>query len=255
MNATAAEARRALDSNPVWYHSIELAPGVVTPGQVDLRGVASRVLPDDLSGVRALDVGTFDGFWAFELERRGADVVAIDVERLEAAEWPPLSRALLEREAGERGVELGRGFALAAEALGSAVERRLVSVYELSAEAIGGPVDFAFSGAILLHLRDPVGALERIAGALRPGGELRLLEPFSPRLTVLSPRRPAASFGAAQQGFDWWRPNLAALGAWLRAAGLREERRLAILRPPARGPIRLWQAAYSARREPPGRGG
>jgi SAM-dependent methyltransferase len=248
MNATAAEARRALDSNPVWYHSIELAPGIVTPGQVDLRGAAARVLPDDLSGLRALDVGTFDGFWAFEMERRGAEVVAIDVERLEAAEWPPISRERLEHEAAERGVELGRGFELAARALGSRVERRLVNVYELTAEAIAGPVDFAFSGAILLHLRDPVRALERVAGTLRTGADLRLLEPFSPRLTLLSPRRPAASFGAAVQGFDWWLPNLAALGGWLRAAGLREERRVAIVRPPRGGPIRHWQAAYSARR-------
>jgi SAM-dependent methyltransferase len=248
MSAAHADARRARDANPVWYHSIELAPGVVTPGQVDLRGLAARVLPDDLSGLRALDVGTFDGFWAFELERRGAQVIAIDVERLGAAEWPPLSRARLERETRERGVELGRGFELAAGALGSAVERRLVSVYELSPEAVGGPVDLAFSGAIMLHLRDPVRALERIAGALSPGGELRLLEPFSPRLTLFSPRRPAASFGAAVEGFAWWLPNLAALGGWLRAAGLRDERRLAVFRPPRRGPIRHWQAAYAARR-------
>jgi tRNA (mo5U34)-methyltransferase len=248
MNGAEAAARRALDQNPVWYHSIELAPGVVTPGQVDLRAVAARVLPDELSGIRALDVGTFDGFWAFEMERRGAEVVAIDVERLEAAEWPPISRGRLEREAGERGIELGRGFELAAGALGSEVERRLLSVYELSAEAIGGPVDLAFSGAIMLHLRDPVRALERIGGALRPGGELRLLEPFSPRLTLLSPRRPAASFGAAVEGFQWWLPNLAALGGWLRAAGLRDERRLTIVRPPRRGAIRHWQAAYAARR-------
>jgi SAM-dependent methyltransferase len=247
VNATAAEARRALDANPAWYHSIELAPGVVTPGQVDLRAAAATVLPSDLSGRRALDVGTFDGFWAFELERRGAAVVAIDVEQLEAAEWPPLSREQLEHEARERGVELGRGFELAAAALGSRAKRRLMSVYELTPEAIGGPVDFAFSGAILLHLRDPVRALERVAEVLGPGGELRLLEPFSPRLTLLSPRRPAASFGAAAHGFTWWLPNLAALGGWLRAAGLRDERRLAVLRPPRSGPIRHWQAAYSAR--------
>ena len=169
MSASAAEARSALDQNLVWYHAIELAPGVVTPGQIDLREAAARVLPDDLSGLRALDVGTFDGFWAFEMERRGADVVAIDVDRLEAAEWPPIARARLEREAGERGVELGRGFELAAAALGSRAERRTVSVYDLTADRIGGPVDFAFSGAILLHLRDPVRALERIRGALADG--------------------------------------------------------------------------------------
>lgn len=131
-------ARRAAEANPAWYHTIELAPGVVTSGQVDLRRVASRILPDDLSGKRALDIGTFDGFWAFELERRGASVVAIDVERIEAAEWPPLSRAMLETEARAREVDLGRGFELASQALGSSVERRVLSVYELSAERSAG---------------------------------------------------------------------------------------------------------------------
>ena len=52
--------------NPRWYHTIELAPGEVTPGLVDLRAVAPRVLPARIEG-RALDVGTYDGFWAFEM--------------------------------------------------------------------------------------------------------------------------------------------------------------------------------------------
>ena len=112
-------------------------------------------------GKRALDVGTFDGFWAFEMERRGADVVAIDVPTLEAAEWPEVNRERLEATAREWGLELGRGFRLAAEALGSSVERIECHVQELARDRIGGPVDFVFSGAILLHLRDPVGALER----------------------------------------------------------------------------------------------
>jgi SAM-dependent methyltransferase len=220
---------------------------MVTAGQVDLRRLAPKVLPAELGGRRALDVGTFDGFWAFELERRGAEVVAIDVEWLEAAEWPPLTRARLEAEMGARGVELGRGFELASRALGSRVERRVVSVYDLTPEMIGGAVDFAFCGAILLHLRDPVGALQRIAGVLRPGGEVRLLEPFSPRLTLLSPRRPAAAFQAAHEGFNWWLANLATLGGWLRAAGFHEERRIAIVRPDGLPEMRKWQAAYSAR--------
>src|SRR5438270_2000125 len=116
-------AREAVAANPVWYHTIELAPGVVTPGRIDHRGVVDRVLPADLSGKRALDVGTFDGFWAFELERRGAEVTAIDVDRVDSAEWPPLSRARLEREAQDWGLQLGRGFALAAAAIGSRVRR------------------------------------------------------------------------------------------------------------------------------------
>lgn len=38
-------ARDAIASNPVWYHTIELAPGAVTSGVVDLRGAAAKLLP------------------------------------------------------------------------------------------------------------------------------------------------------------------------------------------------------------------
>ena len=63
-----------------WYHSLELAPGVVTPGWFDLRPMAAKLPWPTLTGLRCLDVGTFDGFWAFEMERRGArEVVAIDL--------------------------------------------------------------------------------------------------------------------------------------------------------------------------------
>src|ERR687895_1108727 len=80
-----------------WYHTQELAPGLVTPGMFDLRPYVDRYgLPEDLSGKRCLDVGTFEGFWAFELERRGAEVVAIDLPHFSAAELPPLNRRCLE---------------------------------------------------------------------------------------------------------------------------------------------------------------
>ena len=43
-------------------------------------------------------------------------------------------------------------------------------------------------------------------------------------------------------------PNLAAIGGWLRAAGFRDERRIAVARPPAVRGMRMLHAAYSARR-------
>jgi SAM-dependent methyltransferase len=229
-----AAAERAVRDNPAWYHTIDLAPGVTTPGAVDLREVAARMLPPDLSGKRALDIGTFDGFWAFEMERRGAEVVALDVERVEAAEWPPASRSEMERRAREWGVDLGRGFELASGLLGSSARRVICNVYDLDGETIDGPVDFAFSGAILLHLRDPVRALERVRSVLRPQGELRLMEPVSLALTIRAPRRPSAVFRAADSGFGWWLPNLATLHAWPRAAGFARSERVALVRPPAR---------------------
>ena len=239
-------AQEAVAANPHWYHSIELAPGVLTPGQVDLRGVAPRVLPADLTRRRALDVGTFDGFWAFEMERRGAEVVAIDVESVDRAQWPPLNRPRLEARVREWDVALGRGFELAAECLGSRVRRVVCDVQDLDPDAIGGQVDLVFSGSILLHLRDPVGALERMRAVLASGGELRVLEPIALRETLLHPRRPVARFEALYSDFNWWLPNVAALRAWALAAGFASTRRIGLLhRPPAAPTMRAVYAALA----------
>jgi SAM-dependent methyltransferase len=246
--SAAPAAADAVAANPAWYHTIELAPGVVTPGRVDLRRTAPRILPASLDGLRALDVGTFDGFWAFELERRGAEVVALDAPSAGANDWPPLNRPRLERMTELAGVELGHGFRLAAAALGSAARRVECNLYDLDPEAIGGPVDIAIVGSILVHLRDPVRGLERIRDALAPGGRAILLEPVSLRETVLAPRRPIARFQAFHTDFNWWYPNRAALKVWLLAAGFADVRRTGLHRPPAHRRGRQWLASLEARR-------
>lgn len=237
-----AEARRAVAANASWYHTLELAPGVVTPGMIDLREVAAKILPADLRGRRALDIGTFDGFWAFELERRGAEVVAIDVADVGAVQLPPNNRQRLERAAQDLEIELARGFRLAAELLGSRVQHAVCDVTELLPERIGGPVEVAFMGALLLHVRDPVRALERILGALAPGGQLFQLESISLPLTIMHPRRPTAYFQTLETNFNWWQANRAALRAWLLTAGFEQVRGHGIHRPPQRSPMgdRYW---------------
>ena len=76
-----AEVARARIARIEWWHTIEVAPGIVTPGGWDLRPTAHRLpWPRSLAGMRCLDIGTMDGYWAFELERRGAaEVIASDV--------------------------------------------------------------------------------------------------------------------------------------------------------------------------------
>ena len=63
-----------------WYHQIELAPGIVTPGVNDspavLRNLEALGLPDDCSGLRVLDIGCRDGFFSFAMEARGANVTS-----------------------------------------------------------------------------------------------------------------------------------------------------------------------------------
>ena len=66
----------------------------MTAGWFDTRATVRKVpLPASLAGKRCLDVGTWDGFWAFEMERRGAEsVLAIDLQDQDQWDWPPETR-------------------------------------------------------------------------------------------------------------------------------------------------------------------
>jgi tRNA (mo5U34)-methyltransferase len=188
-----------------WYHTLELAPGVQTPGYFDHRPLLSKLpIPASLSGQRCLDIGTFDGFWAFEMERRGAaEVVAADILDPLAWDWPAGADPLA-IEAIERRKEAGRGFEIAARALGSAVEKIEASVYDLSPE-VHGSFDFVFMGSLLLHLRDPIKALERVRSVCR--GQFLTIDAVDPLLTLLHPRRPIAFLEGTARPW-WWKPNL-----------------------------------------------
>jgi SAM-dependent methyltransferase len=229
---------------PSWYHTIDLPSGP-TDGAVDLRAVAPRVLPARLDGLRAVDIGTFDGFWAFELERRGAaEVLATDLERFDQSEWPRPHRPALEAEAGDRGP--GERFGLAHQALGSNVRRVISAVHDITPDRLGGPVDVAVMGDLLLHLRDPVGALERVHDALAPGGRLISLEQVNVPLTLLRPRRAAGSFQARATTMCWWEPNLRALRDWLALAGFARSRVRHVYRLKAHGPQARWHVALES---------
>lgn len=202
-----------------WYHTIELPGAVVTPGEYDTRPAARRIaLPADLGGLRCLDVGTHDGFWAFELERRGAaEVTAIDLDdprRVDFSEpVPELSAPILaERHARTR------AFDCAQRALGSRVVRRDLSVYDLP-ESDVSPIDFAFIGTLLLHLSDPLRALAAIRTVLSPGGRLLVNDAVSLGTSLLHPRRPVHTLTLLPGKPFWWLPNAKGLNRYLEKAG------------------------------------
>ena len=202
-----------------WYHTQELAPGLLTPGMFDLRPLVARYgLADDLDGLRALDVGTFEGFWAFELERRGAEVVGLDIDDLRDLDWPPRLRPA---EGGTR----GEGFALARRALGSAVERVAVPIYEADPGRLG-TFDLVFCGSVMIHLRDPMLALERLVALCRPGARLVFADEYSPKLDRLRflGVRSAAEFLGDSPWMTWWRPSSRTWLTMVRCAGWEQAR-------------------------------
>jgi tRNA (mo5U34)-methyltransferase len=198
-----------------WYHTIELPGGVVTPGVWNTIASRKRVpLPASLVGKRCLDVATADGFWAFEMEKLGADeVIGIDVKDSASLDWPATVDEATRRE--DEAVQRGAAFRVAKEALGSSVERVEISVYELSPDELG-TFDFAFVGDLLLHLRDPVGALRSITRVVT--GELLSVDCVAPLLTVLHPWQPIGRLEAPGWPL-WWVVNLAGYRRMFPAAG------------------------------------
>jgi tRNA (mo5U34)-methyltransferase len=200
----------------MWYHTIELAPGIVTPGWFDTRAVAPTLpIPASLAGLRCLDIGTFDGFWAFEMERRGAsEVVAVDLADLRDCDWPDNSTAEVIAEIAG-GPPQGTGFRIAADALGSNVKRHTSSIYDVGPDDLGY-FDFVYIGSLLLHLRDPVRALAAARSVCR--GRLLLVDAVDLGLTVLHPRRPVAGLDGNGRPW-WWKANQAGLVRMLVSAG------------------------------------
>jgi tRNA (mo5U34)-methyltransferase len=54
-----------------WYHTVDVVDGATTKGWFDLRHALPTIPFPDVRGKRCLDIGTWDGFYAYELERRG----------------------------------------------------------------------------------------------------------------------------------------------------------------------------------------
>src|SRR5579885_1949886 len=65
-----------------WWHSFELPDGTRIDGVHPLPVLRQRIgrfpIAEDLRGKRVLDIGAWDGWYSFEMERRGAEVLAID---------------------------------------------------------------------------------------------------------------------------------------------------------------------------------
>jgi tRNA (mo5U34)-methyltransferase len=210
-------------ANPFWYHTMELEPGVTTRGWFDLRPIVGRLPWPDVRGLRCLDVGTADGFLAFELERRGArEVVATDLAEHERWDWPARIRERgVEYLRAVAGPEKGAGLRIARELLGSNVEAIEMSAYELCPEAVGR-FDVVVCGSLLLHLRDPLRALAAIRSVC--SGRFLCTNEIDLALTMLGRGRPLARLDGVSDLCQWWVPNPAGHRRMLESSGFAVER-------------------------------
>jgi tRNA (mo5U34)-methyltransferase len=204
-----------------WFHNLHLPDGTQTAPDHFLGDFPSYkwqeiadVLPVDLHGWQALDIGCNAGFYSFELARRGARVTAIDMNAhyLAQARWA----------AGLYG-------------LAGRIDFRQMQVYELARER--QQYDLILFLGVFYHLRYPLLGLDIVAQRVRrllvfqtltmPGQEVFVEtdnRAIDDRRAMSESGWPKMAFiegRFAQDRTNWWAANHAGVEAMLRSSGMR----------------------------------
>jgi tRNA (mo5U34)-methyltransferase len=234
-----AELEQMVRSAPHWWHSIDLGQGVVTPGRVAnnwlTRMLETLRLPN-LQGKRVLDIGTYDGFFAFAAEKGGAaKVVAVDYYT-----WSMdlVKQVQLWKECQEKGVPMPpepevpdlwhpdtlpgkKGFDTAHKALGSQVEAVVCDYMALDLDRIG-TFDVVLYLGVLYHMKDLLGAMRRVAQLTK---DLAVIETEAVEVPGFADHALCEFYPFSELNGDssnWWAPNEKALVGLCRAAGFRK---------------------------------
>jgi O-methyltransferase len=147
-----------------FYHTMELPGyGVIEGQDWDLRGGVDEYLGRaNFAGQRVLEIGPASGFLTFEMEKRGADVVSVEVTAEHGWDFVPYPAARLEEVFGPRRIvmqQLKNSYWLGHAALNSNAKVYYGDVYNLPASL--GQFDIAVMGSVLLHCRDPLRIVEQ----------------------------------------------------------------------------------------------
>lgn len=204
-----------------WFHNLHLPDGRQTaPDHAlgDFPGFKWQQLaphlPENLTGWSVLDIGCNAGFYSFELARRGAQVLGIDVDShyLAQAKWARQQFELQDQ-----------------------VEFRQMQVYDLAHTA--ETYDLVLFMGVFYHLRYPLLGLDIVAQKVKRRLVFQTLTMsddtslqnthrvgFMNRRVMKEPGWPKMAF--IEHTFEndptnWWAPNPAGAEALLRSSGLK----------------------------------
>jgi 2-polyprenyl-3-methyl-5-hydroxy-6-metoxy-1,4-benzoquinol methylase len=151
-----------------WYHTLKLDETLTTPGIFALDDlVPFHLMPESLSGLDCLEVATGNGYWSFQMERRGARAVtATDIGDFFDTDFSVLYGQPSLCPGPSPAGAYGEAYRVAATLLNSNVDYRICSVYDLSPERVSTH-DVVFCGSMLMHLFAPLLALHRMARICR----------------------------------------------------------------------------------------
>ncbi len=170
--------------NASWYHTIDFPNGLSSKGVFDHRNHLNFYkLPESFTGKEVLDVGCSDGFFSFEIEKRGAQrVLAVDTNKFDGSPAISPSTSMqndLEKKYSTRQLknshftELAKKldllqvhtFLMTKKVLGSNVEYRDHSIYNL--KDLNQTFDVVFCGDLIEHLKNPIEAVEQLSSVTK----------------------------------------------------------------------------------------
>jgi 2-polyprenyl-3-methyl-5-hydroxy-6-metoxy-1,4-benzoquinol methylase len=209
-----AELKQKVAEIQAWYHRIDLGDGIETPGHFRMADYLRYYhFPERMDGMRVLDVGASTGYFAYEFERRGAaEVIGVELPSWGDHDWTPrYRREFAQKSASEKQTidrEVMRdGFTIVGQALGSRrVKRIWKTIYQLNREELG-EFDLVFSGAMLMHVRDPILGIQRMRDCCKDTG--RLIVSIS--TTMPDAKAPIAKFVGEWNQCNWWQMSPRAL--------------------------------------------
>ena len=201
----------------IWYHSYEFnrnVEGVVR--EYGLHPVLNKfLLPENMEGKTFLDIGTASGFFSFEMERRGAEVVSFDLGLDDQPDQIPYPNALDRTKDNREFFEkLHKSYWYAHRYFNS--KARVVYGSVMRMPDWLGEFDVTILGSILQHLRDPLGAI--IEADRHTNHTLILCEAY------YKSKEPVMCFQADPEGsnpqyWTWWKMSSSFLVMVLRTLG------------------------------------
>jgi SAM-dependent methyltransferase len=181
-----------------FYHTMELPGHGVMTGEWDLRRAVDDYLGKvSFAGQRVLEIGPASGFLTFEMEKRGAEVVSVEVTAEHGWDFVPYPASRLEEILGPRQLVMQRlknSYWFSHAAHHSKARVYYGDVYDLPAAL--GEFDIAVMGSVLLHCRDPLRIVEQCG---HKSGLLVIVDMFHPDLEGA----PVCRLAPTPQNFLW----------------------------------------------------
>jgi tRNA (mo5U34)-methyltransferase len=211
--------KEEIESLKPWFHNLHL-PGDIQTAPDHYYGdfphfkwlQFAEEIPENLEGWTALDIGCNAGYYSFELAKRGAKVLGIDLDPhyLKQARWAAEQMQLSDK-----------------------VEFRQMQVYDLS--KLEQQFDLVIFMGVFYHLRYPMLAMDIVCQKVNkmlvfqtltmPGNDaLRIHDlKMDERKKMLESGWPLMAFIEERLAGDptnWWAPNHSCIEAMLRTCGM-----------------------------------